>query len=56
VRVAGDGGKPVVLSQPKSKAAEVFIAISRELACALSVRNRPAPGSGIRSGKLTMIR
>lgn len=56
VRVAGDGGKPVVLSQPKSKAAEVFLNIAGELACALSVRNRPAPGSGIRSGKLTMIR
>ena len=56
VRVAGDGGKPVVLSQPASKAAAVFTDIATTLACALSVRNRPVAGGGIRSGKLTLIR
>lgn len=56
IRRAGDGGKPVVLAEPESKAAEVFREMAKTVACALSVRNRPAPGAGIRSGKLTLIR
>ncbi len=55
-RVAGDQGKPVVLAQPDSAVAGAFLAIARQVACALSVRNMPEPGSGKRSSKLTLIR
>jgi ATP-binding protein involved in chromosome partitioning len=52
----GDLGKPVVLADPSSKIAETFLAIASTVACQLSVRNVPAPGSGKRSSKLTLIR
>jgi len=53
---AGDSGKPVVLADPSSKVAETFLAIASTVACALSVRNVPAPGTGKRSSKLALIR
>jgi ATP-binding protein involved in chromosome partitioning len=56
VRGAGDGGKPLVLAAPESPVAEAFMAIASSVACALSIRNMPPPGSGKRSGKLTLIR
>jgi ATP-binding protein involved in chromosome partitioning len=52
----GDAGKPVVLSAPGSEVAELFATIASTVACALSVRNTPDPGSGKRSNKLTLIR
>jgi len=52
----GDAGKPVVLSDPESKVAESFLGMAGAVACALSVRNVPPPGSGKRSSKLTLIR
>ncbi|MDX2020087.1 MAG: Mrp/NBP35 family ATP-binding protein [Deltaproteobacteria bacterium] len=56
VRMAGDGGKPIVLAHPESKAADIFHEMASNLACTLAARNRPSPGGGIRSGKLTLIR
>jgi ATP-binding protein involved in chromosome partitioning len=56
VRGAGDVGKPVVLAQPQSEVAGIFMGIAQAVACALSVRNMPPPGSGKRSSKLTLIR
>jgi ATP-binding protein involved in chromosome partitioning len=56
VRGAGDAGKPVVLSQPDAPVAQVFMAMAARVACTLSVRNLPEPGSGKRSSKLTLIR
>jgi ATP-binding protein involved in chromosome partitioning len=53
---AGDGGMPVVLADPSSKIAETFQAIAGAVACALSVRHVPVPGTGKRSSKLTLIR
>jgi len=53
---AGDAGKPVVLSDPGSKVAEIFLDIARTIACQLSVKNTPVPGAGKRSAKLTLIR
>jgi ATP-binding protein involved in chromosome partitioning len=55
-RAAGDQGKPVVLAHPDSPIAAAFLNIARSVACALSVRNMPEPGSGKRSSKLTLIR
>ncbi len=52
VRGGGDGGKPIVLSAPNSDVARAFARIAGTVACALSVRNQPKPGGGIRSGKL----
>ena len=52
----GDSGLPVVLADPKSQVARIFQGIAGTVACALSVRNTPEPGSGIRSSKLTLIR
>jgi len=52
----GDNGLPVVLADPTSQVARIFHGIAGTVACALSVRNTPEPGSGIRSNKLTMIR
>ena len=52
----GDSGMPVVVSDPGSKVSEIFLQIASTVACALSVRNVPAPGSGKRSSKLTLIR
>jgi ATP-binding protein involved in chromosome partitioning len=56
VRGAGDQGKPMVLAHPDSQAAATFLTIARQVACAISVRNMPEPGSGKRSSKLTLIR
>jgi ATP-binding protein involved in chromosome partitioning len=56
VRGGGDAGKPIVFGDPSSKVARTFIDIAGQVACALSVRNVPEPGSGKRSGKLTLIR
>ncbi|MDB4980948.1 MAG: ATPase-like, ParA/MinD [Myxococcales bacterium] len=53
---AGDAGTPVVLSDPGSKVAELFLGIASQIACQLSVRNTPVPGAGKRSSKLTLIR
>jgi len=53
---AGDEGTPLVLSDPGSKVAEIFVGIAGAVACALSVRNAPTPGAGVRSSKLTLIR
>jgi hypothetical protein len=47
---------PVVLSDPESPVAKSFIKIASDVACALSVRNIPEPGSGKRSSKLALIR
>lgn len=52
----GDAGTPVVLSDPGSKVAEIFMDMASQVACALSVRNTPIPGAGKRSSKLTLIR
>jgi ATP-binding protein involved in chromosome partitioning len=52
----GDAGKPVVLADPGSQVARAFQGIASTVACALSVRNTPEPGSGKRSSKLTLIR
>jgi ATP-binding protein involved in chromosome partitioning len=51
-----DDGRPVVLADPDSKVARIFTDIAMAVACKLSVRNVPAPGSGKRSPKLTTIR
>jgi len=56
VRGGGDAGKPIVLADPGGAAATAFRAMARTVACALSVHNVPDPGSGKRSGKLTLIR
>lgn len=56
MRAAGDAGRPFVLAQPEAPAAQTFLDIARQLACALSVRNHPGESGGIRSGKLTLIR
>ena len=56
VRGAGDKGKPAVLAMPDSQVAPTFMGIARQVACAISVRNFPEPGSGKRSSKLTLIR
>jgi ATP-binding protein involved in chromosome partitioning len=56
VRGAGDAGKPAVLSMPESPVAQLFMTMAARVACALSVRNMPEPGSGKRSSKLTLIR
>ena len=53
---AGDAGKPVVLADPDSQVARIFHGIASTVACLLSVRNTPDPGSGKRSAKLTLIR
>ncbi len=52
VRSGGDAGKPMVLSAPESEVGRAFMKIAATVACALSVRNHPKPGEGIRSGKL----
>ena len=52
----GDAGKPVVIADPGSQVARIFHGIAGTVACALSVRNTPEPGTGKRSSKLTLIR
>jgi ATP-binding protein involved in chromosome partitioning len=56
VRGAGDGGKPITLADPNAAPSKVFASIAGTIACALSVKNFPEPGSGKRSSKLTLIR
>jgi ATP-binding protein involved in chromosome partitioning len=56
VRGAGDKGKPMVLAQPQAPVTQIFMGIAQAVACSLSVRNMPEPGSGKRSSKLTLIR
>jgi ATP-binding protein involved in chromosome partitioning len=56
VRGSGDAGKPIVLAQPESEVARTFAAIAGRLACALSVRNLPDPGTAKRSSKLAVLR
>ena len=41
---------------PRPPGGPLFRGIARQVACALSVRNMPEPGSGKRSSKLTLIR
>ena len=53
---SGDGGVPVVLADPGSKVAEIFLGMASAIACQLSVRNAPMPSAGKRSSKLTLIR
>jgi hypothetical protein len=52
----GDSGTPVVLSDPGSKVAEIFLGLATQIASTLAVRNAPVPGAGKRSSKLTLIR
>jgi ATP-binding protein involved in chromosome partitioning len=52
----GDDGTPVVLSDPGSKVSEIFMGMAQTIACQLSVKNTPIPGTGKRSGKLALIR
>lgn len=52
----GDAGKPVVLADPGSQVARIFHQMASAVACQLSVRNTPEPGTGKRSSKLTLIR
>lgn len=56
VRGAGDTGKPITMAAPDSPVAQTFMQMASQVACALSKRNVPDPGSGIRSSKLTLIR
>lgn len=56
VRSRGDAGKPIVLAEPESEVAQGFRRIARELACALSVRNLPDPGTAKRSSKLSVLK
>jgi ATP-binding protein involved in chromosome partitioning len=53
---AGDAGTPVVLVEPRAQIAQIFHGMASTIACALSVKNTPEPGTGKRSSKLTMIR
>jgi ATP-binding protein involved in chromosome partitioning len=52
----GDAGMPVTLADPGSQVAQIFLSIASAVACSLSVRNAPEPGTGKRSSKLTLIR
>jgi len=52
----GDSGMPVTLSHPDSAVAKSFLKIASDVACALSVRNLPEPGTGKRSSRLALIR
>jgi ATP-binding protein involved in chromosome partitioning len=56
VRGSGDGGKPIVLAEPESEVARTFLGMARRLACALSVRNLPDPGTAKRSSKLSVLK
>jgi ATP-binding protein involved in chromosome partitioning len=56
VRGSGDRGKPIVLAEPESEMAQIFGAIAQRIACALSVRNLPDPGTGKRSSKLSVLK
>ena len=56
VRGCGDGGKPIVLAEPDSPVAQTFVAMAGQVACALSVRNLPDPGTAKRSSKLSVLK
>ena len=56
VRSRGDAGKPIVLAEPESEVARVFRGMARQIACALSVRNLPDPGTAKRSSKLSVLK
>ncbi len=56
VRSGGDNGKPITLGAPQAPISRIFMGIAGAVACALSVRNTPEPGTGKRSGKLALIR
>jgi ATP-binding protein involved in chromosome partitioning len=56
VRGSGDNGRPIVLAEPESAAALAFSAIAGQVACALSVRNLPDPGTAKRSSKLSVLK
>ena len=56
IRGGADAGKPLTLGEPESAAAKNFMALAGRVACAVSRRNVPKPGSGVRSSKLAMIR
>jgi ATP-binding protein involved in chromosome partitioning len=56
IRGGGDAGKPVVLSEPDSDVARAFRAIAEKVACSLSVRNLPDPGTAKRSSKLSVMK
>jgi ATP-binding protein involved in chromosome partitioning len=56
VRSRGDAGKPIVLAEPESEAAKIFVRMAGQLACALSVRNLPDPGTAKRSSKLSVLK
>lgn len=56
VRSSGDAGKPIVLSLPDSPIAKVFSDLAGRVACALSVRNLPDPGTAKRSSKLSVLK
>jgi ATP-binding protein involved in chromosome partitioning len=55
VRGGGDAGRPVVLAEPTSPVAHLFISIAQQVACALSVLNLPDPGTGKRSSRLSVL-
>jgi ATP-binding protein involved in chromosome partitioning len=56
VRSRGDNGKPIVLAEPESEVAQVFVGMARQIACALSVHNLPDPGTAKRSSKLAVLK
>jgi len=56
VRGAGDNGRPIVLAEPESAASLAFSAMAGRVACALSVRNLPDPGTAKRSSKLSVLK
>jgi ATP-binding protein involved in chromosome partitioning len=56
VRGAGDNGRPILLADPESAASQAFSAIAGRVACALSVRNLPDPGTAKRSSKLSVLK
>jgi ATP-binding protein involved in chromosome partitioning len=56
VRGGGDGGKPIVLADPESPVSKTFASIAGQVACALSVRNLPDPGTAKRSSKLSVMK
>jgi ATP-binding protein involved in chromosome partitioning len=56
VRGGGDAGKPLVLAEPTSPVAQTFVSIAQQVACALSVRNLPEPGTAKRSSRLSVLK
>jgi len=52
----GDAGIPIVLAEPKSPVAQLFVSIAQQVACALSVLNLPDPGTGKRSSRLSVLK